>query len=87
MTEKGKQIHNHGRAFNTLLSETDRSGRLKISKDRENLNQTDTRLICVSIRKGYRFFEYIWVFIKVDHIRGFSTSLIKCKRCPRDRIL
>lgn len=34
----------------------------------------------LAIRKEYNFFEYVWAFIKVDHIVVFPTNFNKYQR-------
>lgn len=34
----------------------------------------------LAIRKEYNFFEYMWAFIKVDHIVVFPTNFNKYQR-------
>ena len=74
--------------FNTSLPIFNRTGRLKISKDREDLinmmhqlNQIDIYQIIHPTTAKYTFLSNPHrIFIKVDYVPGLKTSVNKFKR-------
>ena len=74
--------------FNTPLSPTDRSSKMKINKETQALNDTLNKMDLINIYRtfhpkstGYTFFSSVHgTFSRIDHILGHKSSLGKFKK-------
>ena len=74
--------------FNTPLSPTDRSSKMKINKERQALNDTLKKMDLIDIYRTfhpktteYTFFSSAHgTFSRIDHILGHKSSLVKFKK-------
>ena len=74
--------------FNTSLTPTDRSSKMKINKETEGLNDTIDRIDLIDIYRtfqpktaDYTFFSSAHgTFSRIDHILGRKSSLSKFKK-------
>ena len=74
--------------FNTQLSPTDRSSKMKINKETRDLNDTLSKMNLIDIYRSFhpKTTEYTFIsrahgtFLRTDHILGHKSSLGKFKK-------